>query len=138
MSNNSNPFDLNREAVRNKGYQQDVVRAEVLEVLPASHAVRVKPRGEAIPIIAPVLTLMEGSYTLPKEGQRVLLLYVTDNTPVVIGSMYLSDGVQPPDLDKQDIRIGNGSGSHITIESNGDVRIQSNDDSSVYIDGVQQ
>lgn len=138
MSNNSNPFDLDGNQVRNKTWENDVVRATVIDVLPDIHSVRVNPRGDNAPIVAPVLTPTYGMHVLPSEKERVTLLYITENVPIVIGGVYLADGLNPPEAEKNDVVIGNGSGSTITIEDGGDIRINSSDDSSVYIDGQKQ
>jgi len=123
MTNNKNPYALDQDNVRAASWDHDVVRAEVLDVLPKSHAVRVQPRGEAIPIIAPVLTLTNGSLTLPEKGQRVVLLYVTDNTPVALGGMYLGDGKSPPDAQEGDLILGNSTGSTMKIHEDGHITI---------------
>lgn len=139
MSNNSNPHDLDGNQVRNKGHTSgDVARSTVLDVIPDSHAVRINQRGDNAPFIAPVLTPMYGSHMLPNEGERVTVLYIAENVPVVLGSIYLADGQSPPDVDAGDFRIGNESGASITLKSSGDVMVESGDDGDVYIDGVQQ
>jgi hypothetical protein len=108
MSNNNNPYDLDEEQVRDKGTDNGVVRATVLDTLPETHAVRVNPRGDNAPVVAPVLTPTYGSQTLPDAGERVMLLYVAENTPICLGSIYLLDGEQPPNDKGGDLRIGNG------------------------------
>jgi hypothetical protein len=138
MSNNSNPHDVDGKQVRNKSVENSVVRAKVLDVLPNTHSVRVNPRGDNSPVVAPVLTPTYGMYMLPDEGERVTLLYITDNVPIVLGGVYLLDGVEPPQANVGDVVIGNESGSTITIENGGDIRIDSSDDSDVYIDGTKQ
>jgi len=138
MSNNSNPYDIDGKQVKQKTYTNNVVRATVLDVLPDIHSVRVNPRGEESPILAPVLTPTAGTHILPNEGQRVTLLYITENTPIVLGGVYLADSDKPPQVNEGNILIGNESGAGITITSDGDVEIDSSDDGSVYIDGVEQ
>jgi len=120
MSNNSNPYDIDSRQVRDKGYTNYVERATVLDVLPEIHSVRVNIRNNNAPIVAPVLTATYGSQTLPKEGERVTLLYITDNTPIVLGSIYLLDGQNPPNADPNDIVIGNDAG-YIAIREDGTV-----------------
>lgn len=138
MSNNKNAYDLDGDQVKNKTWKNDVVRATVLDVFPNRHAVRVNPRGDNSPVMAPVLTPMYGSTMLPDEGSRVTLLYIASNVPIVLGGIYLTDGEQPPDLEVGDIRLGNGTGAHVTVKGNGDVVIESSADGDVYIDGTKQ
>lgn len=120
MSNNSNSFDLDGRQVRDKTWDNDVVRATVLDVLPDIHAVRVNPRGDDSPLVAPVLTPHYGSVTLPSSGERVTLVYIAENVPVVIGSVYLTDGQDPPDVEPNHIRIGNENG-YIGVDADGNI-----------------
>lgn len=138
MSNNSNPFDIDGEQVRNKSISNYVVKATVLDVLPDIHAVRVNPRGGDSPFVAPVLTPRYGSQVLPDKNERVTLLYVAENTAICLGSIYLLDGVNPPSEDSGDIIIGNESGAYVTITDGGDVLIESGSGGDVFIDGVKQ
>lgn len=134
MSNNSNPSDLDRDQIRNKTWENDVVRATVLDVLPDIHSVRVNPRGDNAPIVAPVSTPTYGMSVLPDEGERVTLLYITENVPIVIGSIYLRDGADPPEADIGDAVFGNSTGSQIGIREDGSIRIQTDTDEPVDID----
>lgn len=138
MSNNSNSHDLDGEQIKSKTWNNDVVRATVLDVLPDRHAVRVNPRGDNAPFVAPVVTATYGMHVLPKENERVTLLYITENVPIVIGGIYLADGDAPPSVNSGDIVVGNQSGGTITITTDGDIKMSSSDDGSVYIDGVKQ
>lgn len=138
MSNNSNPQDVDSRQVKQKGYSNFVERATVVDVLPEIHSVRVNIRNNNAPIVAPVLTPTYGCQFLPKEGERVTLLYITDNIPLALGGVYLLDGEAPPNKAAGDIVLGNGSGGSITITDSGDVKIESSDDGDVYIDGVKQ
>lgn len=134
MKNNSNPHDIDGGQVRNKSYDLDVVRARVLDVLPEIHAVRVNPRGDDAPFIAPVLTPNYGSSTLPQKDSRVSVLYITDNTAVVLGSVYLLDGEDPPTVAEDEIRFGNSSGSYISINQDGSISIRTEGNKPVNID----
>lgn len=134
MSNNSNPFDLDHEQVRNKGTDNDVVRATVLDVLPDIHSVRVNPRGDNAPVVAPVLTPKYGMHVLPGEGERVTLLYITENVPVVVGGVYLADGQDPPEAEEGDVIFGNGTGSEITIHQDGHITIETSQRERIDID----
>jgi hypothetical protein len=134
MSNNSNPYDLDSDEVKNKTWDNDVVRADVLDVLPDAHAVRVNPRGDNSPIVAPVLTPMYGTHALPQEGERVTLLYITENVPIVLGAIYLSDTEQPPSAAVGDYVIGNSTGSHVTVHEDGHISIITDADQRVDVD----
>jgi len=134
MSNNSNPYSLDGEQVRDKGTDNGVVRATVIDTLPEIHSVRVNPRGDNAPTLAPVLTPLYGSHMLPQEEERVILLYIAENTPICLGSIYLLDGVTPPDVDSGDILFGNHSGSGVTVKDDGTIRIITEGDKPVNID----
>lgn len=134
MSNNSNPYSLDGDQVRDKSIDNSVVRATVLDTLPEIHSVRVNPRGDNSPTLAPMLTMRHGSHTLPSKGERVILLYVAENTPVCLGSMYLLDGKSPPDVDSGDILFGNYSGSGVTVKDDGTITIITEGDKPVNID----
>jgi len=134
MSNNSNPFDLDGNQVRSKTWENDVVRATVIDVLPEIHAVRVNPRGDNAPIVAPVLTPTYGMHVLPSEKERVTLLYITENVPVAIGGVYLADGPNPPEADENDVVFGNSTGSEITVHEDGHISVTTEGTQRVDID----
>jgi len=92
---------------------------------------------------AAVITPMFGSVWVPPKGTTVALMFGPSDKPWVIGSYYPIDRVEEGNVDLPayeagDIRIGNKSGSHITITKSGDIEITTNDNSDVYIDGVKQ
>jgi len=134
MSNNSNPHDVDGEQVRNKSRDNDVVRATVIDVIPDIHSVRVNPRGDNAPTVAPVLTPMYGMQMLPQEKERVTLLYITENVPVVIGGVYLADGPNPPQADEGDAVFGNESGSAVTVHEDGHISVVTEGRQAVDID----
>lgn len=134
MSNNNNPYDLDQEQVRDKGTDNGVVRATVLDTMPETHTVRVNPRGDNAPVIAPVLTPTYGSQTLPQAGERVMLLYVAENTPICLGSIYLLDGVQPPNGENGDLILGNDSGSAMTVHEDGRISLITDEKQPIDID----
>lgn len=134
MSNNKNPYDLDGNQVRGKGTDNDVVRATVLDTLPNNHAVRVNPRGDNGPFVAPVLTPTYGMHTLPDEGERVTVLYIAENVPIVLGAVYLADGEAPPDVVDGDIVFGNGTGSGVRIRKDGSIIIETIGNKPVGID----
>jgi len=145
MSNNSNPYDLDGGQIRSI-LSEAVDRATVLDVIPEAHAVRVNPRGDNSPLVAPVVTPMYGSVTLPRKGSRVTLVYITDNVPICVGGIYLADGEEPPTAEDGDIILGNGTGSqiriaddgHISIITDGDERVDvDNQSASVYLSDTQ-
>ena len=121
MSNNSNPYDLDGNQVRNKTWENDVVRATVIDVLPDIHSVRVNPRGDNAPIVAPVLTPMYGMHILPQEKERVTLLYITENVPVVVGGVYLADGPNPPEAEEGEAVFGNSTGARLDMRPDGSI-----------------
>lgn len=133
MSNNSNAYDLDARQVRS-AIDEATGRATVLDVLPDIHAVRVNPRGDNSPLLAPVVTPMYGSVMLPDEGERVTLLYIAENIPVCIGANYLIDGEDPPSAEVGDLVLGNGSGSEFTIDTDGQVGIITEGNKPVDID----
>ena len=132
--NNNNPNALDTDQVRNKTWDEAVQRATVLDVFPDAHAIRVNVRGEDNPIVCPVLSPNYGSVLLPSVGSRVTLLYITENTPVAIGNVYLADKQSPPSADIGDVVLGNDSGSSVTINNDGSIDITTADRQPVNID----
>lgn len=134
MGNNSNPHKLDADRVRREGIDSYVSRATVLDRLPSIHSVRVNPRDENSPFVAPVLTPNTNSYALPSEGSRVMLLYITDGQPIVLGGIYLLDGDSPPDTADDDYVIGNESGSSMTVHEDGHISLVTEGVEKVDID----
>jgi len=129
--NNNNPNAISQDQVRNKTWENAVVRAEVLDVFPQAHSVRVNPRGENAPFVCPVLALNYESKTLPDVGERVIITYITDNVPVCIGSVYLADGERPPT--ESGLVLGN-NGSAVVINDDGSISISTGEFQPVDID----
>jgi hypothetical protein len=111
------------------------------------HTVKIRVYGspEEQTFRAPVIVPHKGDVTVPERGDDVLVMFGPNDKPWVVGYWYAIDraqdngsGVEVPDYEEGDRIIGNGSGSHIVIESDGDIRINTNSDGDVYIDGVKQ
>lgn len=134
MTNNRNPNNLKRREVQQKSQDIDVVRATVMDTIPEIHSVRVNPRGDNAPFIAPVVTPIYGSQTLPDVGERVMVLFLTATSGIVLGSVYLIDGDDPPNIDIGSIRIGNDTGSHVTVRDNGAIKISTGSFQPIDID----
>jgi hypothetical protein len=88
---------------------------------------------------APVLMPTQGCVWLPKEGDDVAVMFSKEGKPWVIGSWYAVDrldsgNVELPDYEEGDLRLGNSTGSHVTIESDGTINIVSVDNESINID----
>jgi len=94
----------------------------------AFHTVKIRIYGDNAPYIAPVLTPVPGSVWIPEEGTDVAVIFGDSNKPWVIGSWYALDRVEDgevdlPDYEEGDIRFGNSTGSHVTVDSEGGVTI---------------
>lgn len=127
--------------------QMPLSRAKVVNVGASDedgfHTARIRVYGEGGSYIAPVITPMIGSVMVPQKGDDVAVLFDAGDNAWIIGSWYAIDRVDNGDIDLPDynvgdLRIGNDSGSHVTIKADGDVIIESNSDSDVIIDGVVQ
>jgi len=123
MTNNRNPNALKKREVQQKSQDLDVVRATVLDTIPEIHSVRVNPRGDSAPFVAPVVAPMYGSQTLPDVGERVMVLFLTATSGIVLGSVYLLDGEDPPNKNGGDLVFGNDTGSHVTIHEDGHISV---------------
>jgi hypothetical protein len=145
-NNPSNPHTRESEHTA-KDVQQAITKARVKDVNTSAeggvHTVRVQPYGTNSSFIAPVLMPVQGCVWLPEQGTDVAVMFTKENKPWVIGSWYASDrinagNVELPDYEEGDLRLGNSTGSHVTIKSDGDIIIDSADDSDVIINGVVQ
>lgn len=105
----------------------------------AFHTVKIRVYGDDAPYIAPVITPMFGSVWIPKEGQDVAVIFGDSNKPWVIGAWYPLDRVEDgevdlPDYVAGDIRIGNETGSHVTVHDDGHISIITEGTERVDID----
>ena len=144
--NPSNPYssDANHTS---KEVQMPISKARVVDVKDSVdngfHTVRIKVYGDGTSYVAPVITPVIGSVVVPKKGDDVAVVFDSADDAWVIGSWYAvdrvdNDDINLPEYEEGDVRIGNDSGSHITIKNNGDILIDSNNNSDVIIDGVVQ
>mgnify|MGYP000152577435 CR=1 FL=1 len=105
----------------------------------AFHTVKIRVYGDQAPYIAPVLTPVFGSVWIPKEGQDVAVIFGDSNKPWVIGAWYPLDRVEDgevdlPDYEEGDIRLGNESGSGITVHNDGHISIVTDGTERVDVD----
>jgi len=141
-NNPSNPYTRESEHTA-KDVQQAITKARVKDVNTSAeggvHTVRVQPYGTNSSFIAPVLMPVQGCVWLPEQGTDVALMFTKENKPWVIGSWYASDrinagNVELPDYEEGDLRLGNSTGSNITVESDGTINIVTVGDKAVNID----
>lgn len=105
----------------------------------AFHTVKIRIYGDDAPYIAPVITPMFGSVWVPKEGTDVAVIFGDSNKPWVIGAWYPLDRVEDgevdlPDYEAGDMRVGNHTGSHVTVRDNGAIKISTGDFEPIDID----
>jgi len=105
----------------------------------AFHTVKIRVYGDQAPYIAPVLTPVIGSVWIPKEGQDVAVIFGDSNKPWVIGAWYPLDRVEDgeidlPDYEEGDVRLGNESGSGVTVHNDGHISIMTDGTERVDID----
>lgn len=105
----------------------------------AFHSVTIRVYGDDSPYVAPVITPMFGSVWVPKEGQDVAVIFGNNDKPWVIGAWYPVDRVEGDDVDLPDyqagdIRLGNETGSHFTVHSDGHITIQTDGFERIDID----
>lgn len=145
-NNPSNPYTSDASHTQRE-VQMPIQKARVVSAKSKDergfHTVRITVYGDNAPYDAPVLTPIIGSTWVPKEGSDVAVVFGADDKPWVVGSWYAADRVEDgnvdlPSYNPGDLRLGNESGAHVTVEADGDVRIESNSDGDVYIDGVKQ
>lgn len=132
-NNPSNPFTQD-PAHTQKEVQLPVQKAKVMaaEDHPeenAFHTIRIRVYGDQATHRAPVIAPMFGSVWIPKEGQDVAVIYGDSDKPYVIGVWYPLDRVEDgeallPDYEAGDIRLGNETGSHVTVRDNGNIHIE--------------
>jgi len=146
--NPSNPF-TNDPSHTQKDVQMAVSKAKVVSAKGhpeknGFHTVRIQAYTDDATYVAPVLTPTPGSVWVPPEGSDVAVIFDQADKPWVIGSWYAIDraaeegDVDLPAYEPGDLRLGNTTGAHVTVDASGNVHIQSSDNGSVFIDGVEQ
>jgi hypothetical protein len=141
--NTSNPHDADPD-VFHKETNMSVQKARVMAVngMPDDngfHTVRIEVYGDDAPYTAPVITPMYGCVWVPEAGTDVAVIFSEADKPWVIGSWYAVDRVDEndidiPDYEPGDIRIGNRSGSHVTVKKNGSIQVRTAEQQIVNID----
>lgn len=132
-NNPSNPYTRDRGHTK-KDVPMPVTKAKVMASYDhpegnAFHTVRVRVYGDGATYTAPVLAPMFGSVWVPKEGEDVAVIFGESDKPWVIGAWYPLDRVEDgrvdlPDYEAGDIRVGNHTGSHITVHDDGHITIE--------------
>lgn len=144
-SNPSNPNDVSDDEIK-RHVPLPVQKAKVLDSDPDSisgvHTARIFIYEDKAPHTAMVLPQAVGDVNVPKEGDDVAVIYGDNDSPWIIGGWYAFDrvakgDVELPDYEPGDRIIGNEKG-HIKIDNDGNIYINSSDEGSVYIDGVEQ
>lgn len=138
---NPNTQDPNHTS---KDVQMPIAKARVLDAhgMPNEngfHSIRIRVYADNAPYIAPVLSPMPGSVWVPPEGSDVAVLFDQSDKPWVIGSWYALDRVEDgtvdlPDYEPGDIRLGNPSGSHVTVKNDGVIKVATDSTKRVDID----
>jgi uncharacterized protein involved in type VI secretion and phage assembly len=105
----------------------------------AFHTVRIRVYGDQATYIAPVITPMFGSVWVPKEGEDVAVIFGNSDKPWVIGAWYPLDRVEDgnvdlPEYEAGDMRVGNESGSHVTVHNDGHITVQTPGTEKIDID----
>jgi hypothetical protein len=141
--NTSNPHDADPD-VHHKQTNMSVQKAKVKAVngMPDDngfHTVRIQIYGDDAPYTAPVITPMYGSVWVPEPDTDVAVIFSESDKPWVIGTWYAVDRIDNNDIDipayePGDIRLGNTSGSHATIEAEGSIQIRTDGSQPVDID----
>jgi hypothetical protein len=133
QDNPTNPFtqDPNHTS---KDVQMPIQKARVLSAKGhpqqnGFHTVRIRVYGDEAPYLAPVVTPMPGSVWVPKEGTDVAVMFTQSGKPWVIGSWYALDRIEDgevdlPEYEPGDIRVGNHTGSYVTVRDNGAIKIE--------------
>lgn len=140
--NPSNPFSRDPNQTK-KDVPMPFKKAKVIDVKGRDengfHVARVRVYGDRAPYDAPVLSPMEGCVWVPEKDSDVIVLFTDEDKPVVIGQWYAVDRVEEGDVDLPpyepgDIRLGNSTGSHVTVENDGSIEIQTTGYEPVDID----
>lgn len=103
------------------------------------HTVRIRVYGDQATYMAPVITPMFGSIWVPKAGEDVAVMFGNNDKPFVIGVWYPVDLVDSgevdlPDYEAGDIRLGNETGSHVTVHNDGHIEIVTGGHEVINID----
>lgn len=107
------------------------------------HTVGITVYGDTAPYDAPVIPMTVGSAWIPKPGTDVAVLFGADDKPWVIGPWYAVDRVEDDELDipqyePGEVVLGNDTGSHIRIDNDGNIHLNTSDSGDVFIDGVKK
>lgn len=103
------------------------------------HTVKIRVYGDDAPYVAPVIAPMHGSVWVPKEGQDVAVVFGNSDKPFVIGAWYAIDRIEDgsvtlPSYEPGDIRLGNDSGSHVTVANDGSIKMSTGEFEPIDID----
>jgi hypothetical protein len=103
------------------------------------HSVRIRVYGDESTYLAPVLMPMPGCVWIPDEGTDVAVMFNQADKPWVIGSWYALDRVEDddvdlPDYEPGDLRLGNSTGSSVTVHHDGHISLITDDTERVDID----
>lgn len=141
-ANPSNPYTRDSEHT-SKDVQLPISKARVLSVSDSSengsHTIEISVYNTNTKEQAPVLMPTQGCVWLPKEGDDVAVMFSKEGKPWVIGSWYAADrlnsgNVNLPEYEQGDLRLGNATGSHVTINNDGSIRIETDGTQPVNID----
>lgn len=143
-NNPTNPYTRDPSHTQ-KDVPMPIQKAKVLDAkgMPDEsgfHTVKIQVYGDDAPYIAPVVTPMFGSVWVPREGTDVAVTFGNADKPWVIGAWYPLDradedgDVDLPDYEPGDLRLGNESGSHVTIHDAGAISIITDGRQPVNID----
>jgi hypothetical protein len=143
-NNPSNPYTRD-DTKTQKDVPMPISKATVLSAVSRRdgyHAARIKVHGDEAPYDAPVLPFTIGSAHIPKPDTNVAVLFGPDDKPWIIGPWYADDAVKDgkidsPEYEAGEVVVGNHTGSHIRIDNDGDVHINS-EGGNVYINGTKQ
>jgi len=141
--NPSNPFtqDPNHTS---KDVQMPISKARVVSAKGhpeqnGFHSVRIRVYGDESTYLAPVLMPIPGCVWVPDEGTDVAVMFNQADKPWVIGSWYALDRVEDgnvdlPDYEPGDLRLGNNTGSSVTVYQDGHIGIITDGHERVDID----
>lgn len=143
QNNPTNPFtrDPNHTS---KDVQMPISKARVVSAkghpdLNGFHSVRIRVYSDNATYLSPVITPMPGSTWIPPVGTDVAVLFTQSDKPWVIGSWYALDRVEDGEVDLPayepgDIRLGNDSGSSVTVYRDGHIGIHTAGTERVDVD----
>jgi len=143
QDNPTNPFtrDANHTS---KDVQMPIQKARVLSSKGhpeqnGFHTARIRVYGDEAPYLAPVITPMPGSVWVPKAGTDVAVVFTQSGKPWIIGSWYALDRIEDGEVDLPaynpgDMRVGNHTGSHVTVRDSGTIKIETGGSEPINID----